>query len=55
MAQQQFFLEESIIGKPALLQILTLGFAVEFSQLFVLGEADCPLFVTTNRCIPIVN
>jgi len=50
-----FFLEESIIGKPALLQILTLGFAVDFSQLFVLGEADCPLFVITNRCIPIVN
>jgi hypothetical protein len=43
------------MGKPALLQILTLEFAVDFSQLNVLGKADRPFFVTTNRCIPVVN
>ena len=55
MAKEQTFLEESILGKPALLQILTLEFAVDFSQLFLLGKADRPLFVANNRCTPILN
>ena len=48
MAKGQTLLEESTAGKSALIQILTLEFAVNFSQLFVLGKADRPLFVTRN-------
>jgi len=35
--------------------ILTEEFAVDLGSVFAMGKADCLLYVTSNRCLPVTN